>query len=309
MDEEKILVTGGAGFIGSNFVEFLFDKYDSPEIIILDKLTYAGDKSNLEPYLDDIEFVEGDISDRDTVEQIFSQNEIDYVINFAAESHVDRSIESGDPFVKSNVEGAYTLMDVAKENEIEKFLQISTDEVYGSINNGKAEEGDLLDPSSPYSASKASADMFANSFYVTHDLPVIIARPTNNYGPHQYPEKLIPKFIEKAKNGEKLPVYGDGSNVRDWLYVKDTCRALDLILRKGETGEIYNIGADNFKQNIEVTRKILELTGKSEDLIEFVEDRKGHDQRYAVDSSKIRNLGWKPQIDFEEGLRRIIDSS
>ncbi|MFB6159272.1 MAG: dTDP-glucose 4,6-dehydratase, partial [Candidatus Nanohalobium sp.] len=194
----------------------------------------------------------------------------------------------------------------AKEHELEKFIQISTDEVYGSREEGKFKEEDPLDPSSPYSASKASADMVANSFKVTHNLPVLIVRPTNNFGPNQHPEKLIPKFISRAKEGKNLPVYGDGTNVRDWLYVKDNCRAIDLLLREGKVGEIYNVGANQFKQNIEVTKKILELVGAEEDLIDFVEDRKGHDQRYAVDSSKIRKLGWEPEVDFEEGLEKMI---
>lgn len=308
MEDKEILITGAAGFIGSNFVEFLFEKYDNPNITVIDKLTYAADKSRLESYLDSIKFIEGDISDYETVKKAFSENDIDFVINFAAESHVDRSIESGKPFMRSNVEGAYTMMDVAKEHDIERFIQISTDEVYGSRKEGKFEEGDPLDPSSPYSASKASADMLANSFEVTHNLPVMVVRPTNNFGPNQHPEKLIPKFIQRARNGKKLPVYGDGTNVRDWLYVKDTCRGIDTLLRKGETGEIYNIGANQFKQNIEVTKKIIELTEVSEDLIEFVEDRKGHDQRYAVDSTKIRELGWKPKTDFEAGLKNILNS-
>ncbi|MFB6199960.1 MAG: dTDP-glucose 4,6-dehydratase [Candidatus Nanohaloarchaea archaeon] len=306
MENKNLLITGGAGFIGSNFVNLLFEKHDSPNIVVLDKLTYAGEKSRLEPYLDEIEFIKGDISDKNTVKQIFSSRDIDYVVNFAAESHVDRSIESGDPFVKSNVRGAYTLMDVAREQNIEKFIQISTDEVYGSIKNGKAKEGDSLNPSSPYSASKASADVFANSFYVTYNLPVIIVRPTNNFGPKQHKEKLIPKFIVRAERGEKLPIYGDGTNVRDWLYVKDNCRAIELLMRKGKPGETYNIGADNHKTNLEVVQKILELTDNPESLIEFVEDRKGHDQRYAVDSEKIRSMGWNPQSPFENVLKETI---
>jgi dTDP-glucose 4,6-dehydratase len=306
MDQKKLLITGAAGFIGTNFIEFLYNKYEEPDITVIDKLTYAGDRSRLEDFRK-LNFIEGDISDREEIETLFDKHDFDYVVNFAAESHVDRSIDSGKPFMRSNVEGAYTLMDVAKDHDIEKFIQISTDEVYGSREEGKFNESDKLDPSSPYSASKASADMIANSFKVTHNLPVIIARPTNNFGPYQHKEKLIPKFISRARKGKKLPVYGDGTNIRDWLYVKDNCRAIDLLLRKGEPGETYNIGANQFKQNIEVTKKILDIAGANEDLIEFVEDRKGHDQRYAVDSSKIRNLGWKPKVDFEEGLRKTIE--
>jgi dTDP-glucose 4,6-dehydratase len=308
MKGKNILITGGAGFIGSNFIEFLCEKYENIDITAVDKLTYAADKSRLEPYLDGITFVEADISDAEKMEKVFSRENPDFIVNFAAESHVDRSIESGKLFMRSNVEGAYTLMDVAKEYNIEKFIQISTDEVYGSREEGKFTEEDSLDPSSPYSASKASADMVANSFKVTHNLPVIVVRPTNNFGPNQHPEKLIPKFISRAKDGKSLSVYGDGTNIRDWLYVKDNCQAIDLLLREGKTGEIYNVGANQFKQNIEVTKKILELVGADEDLIEFVEDRKGHDQRYAVDSSKIRDLGWKPKVSFEEGLKKMTSN-
>jgi dTDP-glucose 4,6-dehydratase len=303
---EKFLVTGGAGFIGSNFIEYLLENYDNPEITVIDKLTYAGSREKLEGIEGWINFVEADIAERNSkVKKAVEEAEV--IVNFAAESHVDRSIDSGSPFVHSNVEGAQNLMELANQKRVEKFIQISTDEVYGSIENGKAKEGDKLDPSSPYSASKASADLFANSFKVTHDLPICIVRPVNNYGPRQHPEKLIPKFISRAKQDKKLPVYGDGTNVRDWLYVKDNCRAIDTVIKKGETGEIYNVGADNFKQNIEITRKILKELGKTEELIEFVEDRKGHDQRYAVDSTKIRELGWKPQVDFEKGLKKTIE--
>jgi dTDP-glucose 4,6-dehydratase len=305
LKDKNILVTGGAGFIGSNFVEYLVEKHDA-SITVVDKLTYAGSKEKLSDVLEEIEFVKADISDNKKMRPLLEEAHI--VVNFAAESHVDRSIESGDPFVHSNVQGAQNLMKLANNNSVEKFIQISTDEVYGSIEEGKAKEGDKLDPSSPYSASKAAADMFANSYRVTHDLPICIVRPVNNFGPKQNPEKLIPKFIKKAKNDEKLPLYGDGSNVRDWLYVKDNCRAIEKVIRKGKAGEIYNVGADQFKTNLEVTKKILELLGKPEDLIEFVEDRKGHDQRYAVDSTKIRELGWRPEIKFEEGLEELLNS-
>lgn len=306
MEGKSIIVTGAAGFIGSNFIEFIYEEYDNIDLTVIDKLTYASDKSRLEQF-NDLNFIEGDIKDRETVKQAFSDNDVDFVVNFAAESHVDRSIDAGKPFIHSNVEGVYTLMEEASKHDIEKFIQISTDEVYGSRKVGKFKESDPLNPSSPYSASKASADMIANSFKVTYNLPVIIARPTNNFGPNQHPEKLIPKFIQKAENDKKLPLYGDGTNVRDWLYVKDTCSAIDLLLRKGEIGEIYNIGANQFKQNIQVTKKILELVGGDDRLIEFVEDRKGHDQRYAVDSSKIRELGWKPKVEFEKGLEIMYD--
>lgn len=302
---KNYLITGAAGFIGSNFVHFLDNSQPQIDVTVLDKLTYAGNKENLKPVLDKIEFIKGDIADKELVKGILKN--IDIVVNFAAESHVDRSIESGEPFVHSNVEGAHNLMEASLEEGIEKFVHISTDEVYGSIEEGKASEKDRLNPSSAYSASKAAADMFANSFYVTHDLPVLIARPTNNYGPNQHKEKLIPKFITNASKGEKLPLYGDGSNVRDWLYVEDTCKAIELLIRKGKSGEVYNIGADNFKTNLEVTETILSQMGKNKDLISFVEDRKGHDQRYAVDSKKIRELGWEPETDFESGIQKTIN--
>jgi dTDP-glucose 4,6-dehydratase len=304
MKDKTILVTGAAGFIGSNFVEYLFEEYENPDIIVVDKLTYAGSKEKIEEFLEDIKFVEADIKDSKKMKPLIEKADI--IVNFAAESHVDRSIDSGDPFVQSNVQGAQNLMKLANEEGIEKFIQISTDEVYGSIEEGKAKEGDKLDPSSPYSASKAAADMFANSFKVTHNLPICIVRPVNNFGPKQNPEKLIPKFIKLAKNDEKLPLYGDGSNIRDWLYVKDNCRAIETVIQKGEPGEIYNVGAEQFRTNLEVTKKILEILDKPGDLIEFVEDRKGHDQRYAVDSTKLRKLGWKPKTSFEEGLKEIV---
>lgn len=306
MKDKTILVTGAAGFIGSNFVEYLFEEYEDPEIIVVDKLTYAGSKEKIEEFLEDIKFVEADIKDSEKMKPLIKESNI--IVNFAAESHVDKSIESGDPFVQSNVQGAQNLMKLANEEGIEKFIQISTDEVYGSIEEGKAKEGDKLDPSSPYSASKAAADMFANSFKVTHNLPICIVRPVNNFGPKQNPEKLIPKFIKLAKNGEKLPLYGDGSNIRDWLHVKDNCRAIDTVIQKGESGEIYNVGADHFRTNLEVTKKILDLLDKPEDLIKFVEDRKGHDKRYAVESTKLRDLGWVPKTSFEEGLEEIVKS-
>ncbi|MFB6209887.1 MAG: dTDP-glucose 4,6-dehydratase [Candidatus Nanohaloarchaea archaeon] len=301
----KFLVTGGAGFIGSNFVEHLIENRSDAEVVVLDKLTYAGEKSNIEAYLDEVKFVEGDIQDRDVTRDLVS--EADVVVNFAAESHVDRSIESGEPFIDSNVRGAHNLMEVAVEEGVKKFVQISTDEVYGSLEEGKASEDSRLDPSSRYSATKASADMIANAMRVTHDLPVCTVRPTNNYGPRQHEEKLIPKFITRARNGEKLPLYGDGSNVRDWLYVKDNCRAIELVAEKGEPGEIYNVGAQNFRTNLEVTKMILDRLDRSEDLIEFVEDRAGHDQRYAVDTEKIEQLGWSPEVSFKTGIEKTIE--
>jgi dTDP-glucose 4,6-dehydratase len=301
----RILVTGGAGFIGSNFVHYVLDEHDD-EIVTLDALTYAGSKGNLDGVFDDPrhEFVEGDIRDRELVTDLVA--DVDAIVNFAAESHVDRSIEGAAPFVSTNVQGTQTLLDVANDADIDRFLQISTDEVYGQVLDGKFSEDDPLNPRNPYAATKAGADLLARSFQTTHGLPVLITRTSNNFGPRQHPEKLIPKFIANAAAGESLPVYGDGSNVREWIYVEDNCRALDLMLRKGEVGEIYNIGSHAEKTNLEVTEAILEAVGADDDLIEFVEDRAGHDQRYALETDKIEALGWEPEYTFEEGLERTV---
>jgi len=315
---KKILVTGGAGFIGSHFIRFLI-KETKHHVINLDALTYAGNLRNLK----DIEsseryiFVQGDIRDRDKVDRLFSEYQINVVLNFAAESHVDRSIVSANDFITTNVLGAQMLMDVAKkhwllENEVDKyldnvlFIQISTDEVYGSIKEGSFNESSSLLPNSPYSASKASADLIARAYYKTYKFPVIITRSTNNYGPNQYPEKLIPLFIKLAKNNDSLPLYGNGLQVRDWIHVTDNCRALYTVMTKGLEGEIYNIGANNEKTNLEVVELILNTMKKPLSLISFVEDRLGHDVRYAVDSSKIRELGWNPSVKFRKGLVEII---
>ncbi|MFC4407940.1 dTDP-glucose 4,6-dehydratase [Haloarchaeobius iranensis] len=303
----RILVTGGAGFIGSNFVHYVLDEHEDDEVVTLDALTYAGSKDNLDGVLDHPrhEFVEGDICDRDLVTDLVS--DVDAIVNFAAESHVDRSIEGAKPFVTTNVQGTQTLLDAANEANIERFLQISTDEVYGQILDGKFSEDDQLNPRNPYSATKAGADLLAQSFQTTHDLPVLITRTCNNFGPRQHPEKLIPKFIQNAAAGETLPVYGDGSNVREWIYVEDNCRALDLVLREGDVGGIYNIGTNAEKTNLEITEAILNAVGAEDDLIEFVEDRAGHDQRYALNTEKIEALGWEPKHTFEEGLERAVD--
>lgn len=303
----RILVTGGAGFIGSNFVHHVLDTHENDEIVTLDALTYAGSKANLEGILDDPrhEFVEGDIRDQELVTDLVA--DVDAIVNFAAESHVDRSIEGAKPFVSTNVQGTQTLLDAANEVGVDRFLQISTDEVYGQVLDGTFSEDDPLNPRNPYAATKAGADLLANSFQTTHDLPVVITRTSNNFGPRQHAEKLIPKFIQNAAAGESLPVYGDGSNVREWIYVEDNCRALDLVLRKGDIGEVYNIGSHAEKTNLEVTEAILDAVGASGDLIEFVEDRAGHDQRYALNTDKIEALGWEPRYSFEEGLERAVD--
>jgi dTDP-glucose 4,6-dehydratase len=303
----RILVTGGAGFIGSNFIHYVLNEHEDDEVITLDALTYAGSKDNLDSVLDNPrhEFVEGDIRDRDLVTDLVA--DVDAIVNFAAESHVDRSIEGAKPFVTTNVQGTQTLLDAATESGIERFLQISTDEVYGQILDGKFSEDDPLNPRNPYAATKAGADLLAQSFQTTHDLPVSITRTCNNFGPRQHHEKLIPKFIQNAAAGENLPVYGDGSNVREWIYVEDNCRALDLVLREGNVGEIYNIGSRAEKTNLEVTEAILDAVGANDDLIKFVDDRAGHDQRYALETERIEALGWEPEYTFEEGLERTVE--
>ncbi|AEN07838.1 dTDP-glucose 4,6-dehydratase (plasmid) [halophilic archaeon DL31] len=303
----RILVTGGAGFIGSNFVHHVLAEHEDDEVVTLDALTYAGSRENLDGVLDDPrhEFVEGDIRDRELVTDLVT--DVDAIVNFAAESHVDRSIGGAEPFVSTNVQGTQTLLDAAKDADIERFVQISTDEVYGQVLNGKFSEDDPLEPRNPYAATKAGADHLAQCFQTTHDLPVLVTRTSNNFGPRQHPEKLIPKFITNAAAGEKLPVYGDGSNVREWIYVEDNCRALDLVLRDGTVGEIYNIGSHAEKTNLEVTEAILDAVGADDDLIEFVEDRAGHDQRYALETEKIEALGWEPEYTFEEGLEATVD--
>jgi dTDP-glucose 4,6-dehydratase len=312
------LVTGGAGFIGSNFIRFMLDNHKKYRIINLDLLTYAGNLENLK----DIEtnanysFIRGDICDRSLVERIVSENNIDYIINFAAESHVDRSIKDPEIFIKSNVLGTQVLLDIAKKYNINKYLQISTDEVYGSLGStGYFTENTPLSPNSPYSASKASADLLVRAYYKTFGLNVNITRCSNNYGPYQFPEKLIPLIIYNAINGKKIPVYGDGLNIRDWLHVNDHCSAIDSVLHNGKIGEVYNIGGNNEKTNIEIVKTIIKNISKklpqrgvSESLISFIEDRKGHDRRYAIDSTKIsRELGWEPQISFEEGIGMTVD--
>ncbi|HHZ80556.1 MAG TPA: dTDP-glucose 4,6-dehydratase [Candidatus Marinimicrobia bacterium] len=302
------LVTGGSGFIGSNFVRYMLQNDPDCHVLNLDKLTYAGNPANLSDIeLDDrYTFIHGDICDRNVVWDIFRKHSPQVLINFAAETHVDRSIGSPDDFIKTDVFGVFTLLEASKEFGVDLFLQISTDEVYGSIAEGSFSEGDPLLPSSPYSASKAGGDRLAYSYYVTYNLPVIITRASNNYGPFQYPEKLISLFVTNALEDRHLPVYGDGKNVRDWLYVSDHCSAIHFIIENGELGEVYNVGGGNELQNIHITHQILELLGKSTDLIKFVEDRKGHDLRYSLDCSKLNQLGWMPKHSFDEALAETI---
>lgn len=309
---KNLLVTGGAGFIGSNFVKYVLVNYDY-NVINLDKLTYAGNLENLSDIEKDqkYKFVRADICEEKEVNEILQKYEIDTIVNFAAESHVDRSILGSKEFVVTNVLGTQVLLDAAKNLKLEKFLQVSTDEVYGSLPEDKKEikftETTPITPSSPYSASKASADMLCHSYYHTHNFPVLITRCSNNYGPYQFPEKLIPLMIAKALGGEKLPVYGDGKNIRDWLYVEDHCSGIMTVLEKGKFGEVYNIGGNNEWYNIDIVKLILKRLRKGEEFITYVKDRPGHDRRYAIDSGKIqRELGWKPAHIFEEGIEKTI---
>lgn len=310
----KILVTGGAGFIGSNFVYYELDNYPNDEVICLDKLTYAGNLETLEIAMKNpkFKFVKGDIADRAFVDELFASEKPDVVVNFAAESHVDRSIENPEIFLQTNVIGTSVLMDACRKYGNIRYHQVSTDEVYGDLPLDRPDlfftETTPLHTSSPYSASKASADLLVQAYYRTYKLPVTISRCSNNYGPYHFPEKLIPLMIANALNDKKLPVYGKGENVRDWLYVEDHCSAIDLIVRKGKIGEVYNIGGHNERTNLEVVKTIIKELGKSEDLIEFVTDRPGHDRRYAIDPTKIHNeLGWLPATKFDDGIKKTID--
>jgi len=303
----RYLITGGAGFIGSNFIRHVLQKYgDSVHVTNLDKLTYAGNLENLQDIdqRPNYRFIQGDICDSQIVEALMPQTDI--VVNFAAESHVDRSIGRPDDFIKTDVYGAFVLLEAARKNQIQKFIQISTDEVYGSIIDGSFKETDALEPSSPYSASKAGADRLAFSYFVTYHLPVIITRCSNNYGPFQYPEKLIPLFVTNALEDKSLPIYGDGLNVRDWIFVLDHCAAIDFLITKGQGGQVYNIGAGNELTNLEITSLILQTLNKPETLKTFVPDRQGHDRRYSVDTTKIRSLGWQPNFEFKEALTATI---
>ncbi len=305
----KILVTGGAGFIGSCFIRYILNKYNDYKIVNLDALTYAGNIENLDDISDNknYTFIHGNICDKKLVRDIIS--DVDCVLNFAAESHVDRSITGPEIFIETNVQGTLNLLQASKEIGIERFLQVSTDEVYGTLgSSGYFYETTPLAPNSPYSASKASADLLVRAYFETYKLPVLNTRCSNNYGPFQYPEKLIPFFISKLLRNEKVPVYGDGLNVRDWLYVYDHCSAIDTVLHKGKIGEIYNIGGHNEKTNIEITKLILSAMGKDETSIEYVKDRLGHDRRYAISNDKIQSeLGWSPSLTFEEGIKITID--
>ena len=309
----NIIVTGGAGFIGSNFIYYMLKKHPADRIICVDKLTYAGNLETLEGAREkkNCKFIRADIADRTMVYSIFEREKPDIVVNFAAESHVDRSIDNPEIFLQTNVIGTSVLLDACRKYGIDRYHQVSTDEVYGDLPLDRPDlfftEDTNLKTSSPYSASKAGADLLVMAYHRTYNLPTTISRCSNNYGPYHFPEKLIPLMIINALSDKKLPVYGDGKNVRDWLYVEDHCRAIDLILQKGRVGEVYNVGGHNERANIEVVKTILKELGKSEDLIEYVSDRKGHDRRYAIDPAKIQQeLGWQPETKFEDGIHKTI---
>ena len=302
----RLLVTGGAGFIGSNFTRHILTTSDD-QVTILDALTYAGNRANLADLEADprLRLVHGDICDRELVASVVPGH--DAVVHFAAESHVDRSIVAPDAFVRTNCDGTNILCDVAGRSEIQKFMHVSTDEVYGSIDTGSFTESSPLAPSSPYSASKAGSDLIALAHHRTHGLPVVITRSSNNYGPYQYPEKLIPLFVTNLLEGRPVPVFGDGLNVRDWCHVEDNCAAIDLVLRRGATGEIYNIGAGHETTNLDLTHLVLAAMGKGPEAIEFVDDRLGHDRRYSLDATRVRTLGWSPRRSLEEGIVQTVD--
>ncbi|MDC7236619.1 MAG: dTDP-glucose 4,6-dehydratase [Sphaerochaetaceae bacterium] len=313
MKNIKILITGGAGFIGSNFIYHMIDKYPNYKIVCLDALTYAGNLGTLKPLMgnSNFKFVKGDITDREFVFNLFKEEHFNIVVNFAAESHVDRSIKNPGVFLNTNILGTQVLMDASREYKIERYHQVSTDEVYGDLPLNRTDlfftEETPITTSSPYSASKASADLLVQAYHKTFKLPITISRCSNNYGPYHFPEKLIPLMISRALNDEDLPVYGNGENIRDWLYVEDHCKAIDLIIHKGRVGEVYNIGGHNEKSNLDVVKIILRELNKPESLIKYVTDRAGHDMRYAIDPTKINNeLGWLPETKFEDGIKKTI---
>lgn len=311
MSRKKVLITGGAGFIGGNFVHYMLDKYPHYDVVNLDLLTYAGDltKHHHIENKANYRFVEADIADSESIMTLFNKEMFDFVVHFAAESHVDRSITDPAIFVRTNVMGTQVLLDASRQIGISKFVHVSTDEVYGELDFDPTiffTEETPLQPNSPYSATKASSDLLVRSYHETYGLPMNITRCSNNYGPYHFPEKLIPLTISKSINGQVIPVYGDGKNIRDWLHVWDHCTAIDLVLHKGVSGEVYNVGGHNERTNLEVVKTIINALGKSEDLIEFVSDRLGHDKRYAIDPTKLEELGWQPTYTFETGISQTI---
>ena len=303
----RLLVTGGAGFIGSNFVRFILGRSPDAHVTVLDKLTYAGNRANLADVERDprYTFVEGDIADADLVDRLAA--DVDAIVNFAAESHVDRSIEEPDAFIRTDVYGTFVLLEAARRHRHQRYLQISTDEVYGNVPEGSSTEADALKPRSPYSASKSGGDLLVGAYFTTYGVPTLLTRASNNFGPYQYPEKVIPLFITNAIDDEPLPLYGDGQQIRDWLYVDDHCEALATVLARGVPGETYNVGGGNELANLDLTRMILELLDKPMSLVRRVEDRPGHDRRYSVDCSKLGSLGWAPSHSFEAALRETVD--
>ncbi len=302
----RILVTGGAGFIGSNYCRFVLREHPEDEVVNFDKLTYAGNLENLREVEGDrrYSFVRGDICEEKVVEGVMG--EVDAVVNFAAETHVDRSIQHAGAFVDTDIKGLYVLLGAARKHDIGRFVHVSTDEVYGSIESGSFKEEDALSPSSPYSASKAGGELMAKAYERTFGYQILITRGANTYGPYQYPEKVVSLFATNALDDIELPLYGDGMNVRDWLYVDDHCAGIDVVLREGVLGEAYNVGSDQERTNLELTREILKLVGEGEELIKYVKDRPGHDRRYSIDGSKLRALGWQPRVGFEEGMKRTV---
>jgi len=309
---KKLLVTGGAGFIGSNYVHYHGEKYPADQIVVLDKLTYAGNLPNIQHLIDSakINFIQGDITNLEFLRELFQREKFDLVLNFAAETHVDRSIVDPGIFVQTNIVGTHNLLLASRESNVKRYHQISTDEVYGDLGEGSSNfftENTPLAPNCPYAAAKAAADLLVRSYYVTYGFPATISRCSNNYGPYQFPEKLLPFFFKLASEGKPLPIYGDGKNVRDWLFVLDHCRAIDMIASSDRHGEIFNIGGHNEKNNLEIARHILNFLGKDEAAIRFVEDRKAHDRRYAIDAGKIKKeLGWEPTVRFEDGMKRTF---
>jgi dTDP-glucose 4,6-dehydratase len=307
-NKTKVIVTGGAGFIGSNFLHYMIDKYSDYDFIVVDKLTYAGNIKNLTSIANrpNFRFEWIDINDKNKMNELVDENTI--IVNFAAESHVDNSISGPMIFTHTNVTGTHALLEVARHKKVKLFIQISTDEVYGSLSfeAQSSKESDLLKPSSPYSASKAGAEMLCFAYMHTFKMPIIITRSSNNFGPYQYPEKVIPLFVTNLIESKKVPLYGTGKNVRDWIYVEDNCEAIDFVMHKGKIGEVYNIGGENEIQNVQLTENILKMMGFGKEMIEYVEDRLGHDLRYSLDSNKIKELGWKPRHDFEEALQKTV---
>ncbi len=305
----NFLITGGAGFIGSNFIKYLLKKYQNYRVINIDKLTYCGNLKNLEDFIKNplYKFINGDICNKSFVEKIAIEEQIDVVVNFAAESAVDRSIQYGEKHIQTNINGVRVLLEVFNEKKVKKFIQISTDEVYGETeSDNPADENFILNPSSTYSVSKAAADLLCKAYHRTYDMPIMIVRPVNNFGPYQFPEKIISRFVTNILQDKPVSLYGDGQHLRNWIFVEDTCNAIDTVLSKGTTGEIYNISTNNSITNLNLTKKIINILGQSETLIKYVEDRPGHDKQYYIDSGKIRELGWYPIRDFEESLKYTV---